>query len=396
MIKFLTVCFILFTISVTATTPVADPQGLAPLRKNLLELQKLLRENRIRFSPRFVNWGELVRFREKVYFVTAHDPTGTIIPNTPQELRSDELTKELKAAWLDLDRSRERLGVAESDEAWRALKTHVHEMLFLRERYLYNQSRRFLKSGEISASLSAAEALFSNAWLASVRNPVLDVADPLLAQLAGDLNLLTKTVERELHSSRAPASSEATLKEFAPEVGLGALLLLATGFFTGFLLGRRTKRSLLLPERAPVTAPPEVQASDFAEPVPSTDGISPLASSFDYGPWVEEFESLLSENRKVREALSGKYRRMDLCLNHLRESRVGLMMVSDYAGFEREVRKLNQAAPELEEFLAHLRELHDADPASAIVRHVIALCAALEEGHRFGSQHSFAEVSRVA
>ena len=342
----------LLLLSTAFTSAVASSEKLADALGRMEVI--LTTENKSPVVP-VLTWQRLKKFEEKLYFTIAHDPAGVVAADVPRQLLSSKLTVELMSDWSQLSTEAEFYGINDSVPEWMTFKKIFLTMVDYRNQYLFNQSRKPLKSGAMTKSIEDLSRYWSKKWYQE--NPKFIVSYDL--QQMNELKSLVSASRVEaIRSLRAPASltsgRELSLFQWV------FLLLLSSASF--YFIGRRIQKA----------RPDDIQKT--SAPVKSI-----LSESFDYEAWVKEFSTGIDALARQQDASAAHLKEFSEVANVLRELRVGIMMSTSEEEYLMLTQRLIDTGLKLEDLLNQMAGRGNSEIFDQLMKTVIRLCMVIEK-----------------
>lgn len=339
----------------------AAESGYASAEKILHALERmeliLNTENKKTEVPVLV-WPRLKNFEEKLYYTTAHDPAGLVTADVPEELRSSKLTGELMIEWYQLSSEAAFYGINDSVQEWAALKKVFLAIADQRNQYLFNQSRKSLKSGQLKKSIQDLGRYWSQKWYQE--NPDFTVRyDP---QQMKELKALVAASRAEgAQSLRSPAN-EKSKYEFS---FLSTVMLLILSAISFYFLGRKISKSKV----EGVKEAPILTKNFFSD-------------DFDYDAWVNDFSSGVEAFISDKDARASHLNNLSDISNQLRELRVGIMLTTTEEEYLILTQRLIETGLKLEELLDQKSVLTNSEVFEQVMKTVVRLCAEIERNQK--------------
>lgn len=314
----------------------------------------LTKENKKTSVP-VLAWISLKNFEEKLYYTTAHDPAGLVTADVPEELRSYKLTGELMSDWYKLSSEADFYGINDSVQEWSSLKKIFLTIVDQRNQYLFNQSRKPLKSGQLKKSIEDLGRYWSRKWYQE--NPRFTVSYDL--QQMNELKALVTASRVEVIKSLRSPASEASKYDFSSFIAALLLILSSTSFY---VLGKKLSISKL--------------KNIDGTPTPIKDFIS---DDFDYGAWIKDFSVAVEAFNHKQEVSNVNLGKFSDVSNQLRELRVGIMLSTTEDEYLILTQRLIDTGLKLEGLLDQKSAFGNCEVFEHLVKTVVRLCIEIEK-----------------
>lgn len=303
-------------------------------------------------NPQIV-WQSLKAFEEKLYYTFAHDPSGLSLQDVPPALRSVELTKVLVSDWTKLSSEAHRYGIGQGFKEWTVLEEHIEGIIEMRNRSLFAQSRKSLKSGALTQAIEDVSRVWSRRWLSE--NPqVTFVYDE---QQVNYLKKLIVDLRTQMTSSpRSPAGQQEPINLSVMSTTLLFIGVSVIFFFLGYSFPKKKAKA----------------QQNFSEANESL-------TTFDYNAWVKELSDgidHLMDKRDIRLLGSEKCE----ALSHsMRELRVSFMLAQSESELRDLAQQLSTMSMELENLLQRVVSHEENEAFEQVMKTVIQLCLHFEK-----------------
>lgn len=342
----------------------AEEDVLYKVSTKLSQIENHLKNQRVDLSNVTFTWPEFDNFQKELMFVVAHDPGTQKLDEIPAELSPSHLTIKLKETWSKLEESIFLMEGLDKQEVWLSLKTDVEEFFKLREEFLYQPARNFIKSGQMTKKMNDLKFLVFQHMKTDQSQKKLSVRviDPVIEGLSSEMNKLNDSV-RMLKEFRQPPKVEKKtiykeelyqeLSIFALGASVAGMIFMLMGIGT-FKLFRKKK---------------QVQE----EEVNVTDG-------FDYSDWLKTFESNLRAFKNVEDKIVENHLEMKHLSDDLRDARKKLNLSDNQQDFYQSLDLLNNSSPKIEEYFDKVNLKKGTEASRKMVHAIVQLCQAIESG----------------
>ena len=98
---------------------------LFTVSQKLIQIEQHLKDQRLFVSSASFNWPELNEFRDVMMFVVAHDPSGSVAKDIPNELQPFRLTQRLRLALSELEASVYKIENLVKTDEWNFFKSDL-------------------------------------------------------------------------------------------------------------------------------------------------------------------------------------------------------------------------------------------------------------------------------
>lgn len=338
-----------------------DEDVLSKVESKLNQIEERLKDHRLFISPAIFNWSELSEFKAELMFVVAHDPSGAISKDTPEELSPSHLTQQLKFSFSKLEASVYEIGSLVKMEEWVHFKTDMEQFFKYREDFMYIAARSMIKTGDLTAKLdrlkNAAVVIMKvgeKSQHISVR-----VIDPVIEGLSSEMNKMNNSV-RQLQEFRKPRPVEVTTifqKKNKVELGMvagGAFLFAVMGTLFVQWVGSKFEK-----DAAPTVTPTR-------------------SNGFNYNEWLMRLEGSLKTFKMNEDKVTEDQIILKNYGHALSEARKKLNLSDNQQDFYESLEQLNTAALPIEAYFEKLNVKKNAEISRRMINQVVQLCDALE------------------
>jgi hypothetical protein len=364
-LKFLFLITFVFTSSAQARIDLSGQEDVLPaVAKKLHQIEKQLNNQRLFVTSANFNWPELTEFREDLMFVVAHDPSGPVNKETPQELLPSTLTGKLRVSFSKLESSAFQIDDLVQTVEWTLFENAMEKFIKYRDNHLYVPARTMIRSGLLLGHLDRVKQL-ANVILKGdekSRNISLRVIDPVIEKLSQELNHLNVSVHSLQEYNKPPAPEVKTIYQ---DIHRSELIVLVTGILFigvfGTVLLQRISKGL---NKSHATKPIDVKPEGF-----------------DYYAWLKQLETNLHAFKTNEDNLTEEHINLKNLGFELRESRKALNLAENQQDFYLSLDQLNSSAPRLEDYFEKINLKKNAELSRRLVNHIVQLCEAIEARH---------------
>lgn len=333
---------------------------LSNVESKLSQIEARLKDQRLFVAPAVFKWSELSDFKEEIMFAVAHDPSGSVLKETPEQLAPAHLTQKLKLSFEKLEESVYQIGTLVKSAEWISFKADVELFLKHREEFLYVPARQMIKSGELTEKFDRLKETASNMLKLSEKSQHISVRviDPVIEELSGELHSMNIAV-RQLQDFRKPRPVEIkTIFQEKNQMELGLFagaVFLVTIMLTMIVqwIGSKFKKQEVLQE---VSQPKNLNYSD----------------------WLNRLENNLKSFKTHEDKMTEDQIKLKNSAFALSESRKKLNQTDNQQEFYESLEQLNASAMQIEGYFERLNVKKNSDVSRRVINQVVQLCDALE------------------
>lgn len=337
-----------------------DEDVLSNVESKLSQIEARLKDQRLFVAPAVFKWTELSDFREEIMFAVAHDPSGPVLKDTPEQLTPTHLTQKLKLSFEKLEESVYQISTLVKSAEWISFKADVELFLKHREEFLYVPARQMIRSGELTSKFDRLKETASNMLKLSEKSQHISVRviDPVIEELSGELHSMNIAV-RQLQDFRKPRPVEITTifqEKNQKELGM----LAGAVFLVTVML------SLMV----------QWIASKFKKPVSLPEVVQP--KNLNYSDWLNRLENNLKSFKTHEDKMTEDQIKLKNSAHALSESRKKLNQTDNQQEFYESLEQLNASAMQIEGYFESLNVKKNSDVSRRVISQVVQLCDALE------------------